>query len=98
MISVSGHLTQIALEQFRRQNDQQEDLRQTRLPGAPAYRSGSAVARSPHGSAATVIPFVADEQWQPIRVDFSQLRYQIDMQALLGVAFVASPPAGHFVF
>lgn len=39
----------------------------------------------------TTIPFVADEQWQPIRVDFSQLRYQIDMQALLGVAFVASP-------
>jgi hypothetical protein len=31
-------------------------------------------------------------------VDFSQLRHQIDTQALQGVSFVASPGAGRFVF
>jgi len=62
------------------------------------YRVMLFAGRMGKASLPTVIPFVADEQWQPIRVDFSQLRYQIDMQALLGVAFVASPPAGHFVF
>lgn len=46
----------------------------------------------------TVIPFVAGLEWQPIKVDFSQLRHQIDTQALQEVSFVASPGAGRFVF
>ena len=62
------------------------------------YRVMLFAGRMGKASLPTVIPFVADEQWQQIRVDFSQLRYQIDMQALLGVAFVAGPPAGQFVF
>jgi len=45
-----------------------------------------------------VIPFVAGPEWQPITVDFSQLRQAIDTQTLQGVLFVASPGADRFVF
>lgn len=62
------------------------------------YRLMIFAGRMGKASPPTIIPFVADGRWQPISVDFSQQRYQIDTQALLGVAFVAVPPAGQFVF
>ena len=62
------------------------------------YRLMIFAGRMGKASLPTIIPFMADGRWQPISVDFSHQRYQIDTQALLGVAFVAVPPAGQFVF
>jgi imidazolonepropionase-like amidohydrolase len=46
----------------------------------------------------TVVLFVARAEWQQIRIDFAHLPTPLDLHALLGVAFVASPGAGRFAF